>query len=728
MITLEKAIKLQTLQESVNLATDMSDDDLTKIGHNVVDLYDADEASRLPWKKKNKDAISLALQIVEEKSSPWQNAANIKFPLLTLAALQFASRAYPALVKAPDLVKFRVQGKDAEGLKAARAHRISRHMSYQLLEQDESWEEEQDKAYMALPILGCVFKKSYYDPTLDHNCSECVLPMNLSVHYYAKSLEKAERKTHIFPLSERAIRERVLKGIYIDHELSPMPMQSPKDEDNRQGIMPPTDDDIPRNILEQHAYMDFDGDGYAEPYVLTVDQESRKVFRIVSRFKKVITEQSLEIEKHTNRMRELSDAIPQPTGEETEKELELVQRVQTTLQELQARIEMLKGQKPKVLRIDAVEHFTKIPFIPAPDGGFYDIGFGALLSPLNESVNTIINQLVDAGTLQNGSVGFIGKGARIKGGVVRFSPNEWKRVDVAGATLRDSLVPLPVNQPSAVLFQLLGLLISYTERVSSVTDTMTGENPGQNTPAYNMSAMLEQGMQVFNGIFKRVYRAFRSELRKLYDLNAIYMDYHEYFEYLDDEGQISREDYTADVKDLIPAADPNAFSSKEKQAKAQMVSERAQMVPGYDMIKVEQAMMEAADIPNAAELFPVYPDEETGEMRLKFEPPEDPELALKGAEEARRTKEAEDRAKVNMMLASAKLAESEARIVLIYAQAEQAADAPEMMRIKAMLDDLKDQRKTLLEMAKIENDEDSLRAEIAGMSDEDLEKELGLAS
>src|SRR5210317_1898403 len=145
---------------------------------------------------------------------------------------------------------------------------------------------------------------------------------------------------------------------------------------------------------------------------------------------------------------------------------------------------------------------------------------------------------------------------------------------------------------------------------------MVGENPGQNTPAYNMSAMLEQGMQVFNGIFKRIYRSFRSELRKLYSLNSIYMDQYEYFEYQDDEMGISREDYMADPTDLIPAADPNAFSNKEKQTKAMMIAERAMMVPGYDKVKIEQRFLEAMDIPDAAEIFPVQQNPETGGMDL----------------------------------------------------------------------------------------------------------------
>jgi len=205
---LSAKLSLETIQDSKNLVEDLSEDTVNDIGRMVCENYEVDEQSRRKWKIKMEDATELALQLTTPKTYPWPNAANVKFPLLTVASMQFAARAYPALVKAPDLVKYRVQGSDPQGEKAAKAQRISCHMSYQLLDQDEQWEEDQDKAFLALPILGCIFKKSYYDPTLEHNCSKLVLPKNLAVHYYAKSIESAERKTEIFELYDREIRER----------------------------------------------------------------------------------------------------------------------------------------------------------------------------------------------------------------------------------------------------------------------------------------------------------------------------------------------------------------------------------------------------------------------------------------------------------------------------------------------------------------------------------------
>jgi hypothetical protein len=427
--------------------------------------------------------------------------------------------------------------------------------------------------------------------------------------------------------------------------------------------------------------------------------------RVVSRWKSVTTEQALKIEELQKRMRAFAEGLPQLEGPADPMQVEMMRRAEQTIMDMQQQVQKLAEEKPTVLRIEPLEYYTKYSFIPAPDGGFYDLGFGALLGPLNNSVNTLINQLIDSGSLQNGSVGFIGKGARIKGGKLRFSPNEWKRVPVAGGALRDSLVPLPVNPPSPVLFNLLSLLISYTERTSSVSDTMVGENPGQNTPAYNMSAMLEQGMQVFNGIFKRVYRSMRSEFRKLYALNAVYLDQEQYFEYQDSEVEALRTDYTADPKDLIPAADPNAFSNKEKVDKAMLIKQNAMQTPGYDPIQVELKWLEAMDIPDAKQLFPLQMNEQ-GQQQYVFPPQPDPELEIKKADMERRTLEGQARSEQGYFKAEADMMVAEAKVALMYAQAAKDMDEPELERLKLILDELKDKRKTLVDMAKIEADQE----------------------
>ena len=175
-------MKLQKILESSNLAADLSDDKLIEIGNDVVIGYETDLESRKPWEKDLKNWTELALQVASDKTFPWPNAANIKYPLLATAAMQFAARAYPTLIPSNGkVVKCKVIGSDPTGEKSMRAFRVSTHMSYQVMEQMDGWEEDMDKLLIALPISGTCFKKTYWDSSKQQNCSKLVLPKSLVV-------------------------------------------------------------------------------------------------------------------------------------------------------------------------------------------------------------------------------------------------------------------------------------------------------------------------------------------------------------------------------------------------------------------------------------------------------------------------------------------------------------------------------------------------------------------
>jgi hypothetical protein len=138
--------------------------------------------------------------------------------------------------------------------------------------------------------------------------------------------------------------------------------------------------------------------------------------------------------------------------------------------------DVLKLPSGKIVSIKATEHYTKYGFIPAPDGGVYDIGFGILLGPLNESVNTLVNQLVDAGTMANTAGGFLAKGVKLRSGNTTFAPLEWKRVESSGDDLRKSVFPLRsfttfARKPPAV-FAIVPASTSWLTRV--FTDSFNG--------------------------------------------------------------------------------------------------------------------------------------------------------------------------------------------------------------------------------------------------------------
>ena len=270
---------LRAMVEAKNIADTLDEQKLKDIGSECAKGFEYDITTRKDWESNLKEWTKLALQVREEKSWPWPKAANVKYPLLSTAAMQFNARAYPSLIPSNgDVVKVNVVGKDRDGSKLERAKRIGMFMSYQVLYEMQCWEEDMDKLLMMLPIIGTVFKKTYYNPVLKQNVSELVLPENLVVNYWAKSLESAERVSEIIPLSKRLVKEKMMGKTYLDVELGdPIPDPEKLNHAVQQ------DEATPYQIIEQHTYLDLDEDGYAEPYVVTFERTSGQVLRIVAR-------------------------------------------------------------------------------------------------------------------------------------------------------------------------------------------------------------------------------------------------------------------------------------------------------------------------------------------------------------------------------------------------------------------------------------------------------------
>lgn len=590
-------IPLSKLIEQTNIAETLDQELLDKIGQEVYDGYYRDLQSKESWDRQVDEWVKLAAQIIDEKTWPWPKASNVKYPLLATAAMQFAARAYPSLVPADGkVVQFRIVGADPQGEKAIKADKLAKHMNYQLLEDMCDWEEEMDRLLIQLPIVGCLFKKTYFDPIKRRNVSRLVGPKDLVVNYWATSLDTAHRKTEILTMTENQVKSQQLAGIYLEDAELPEPPSQPQvpSKSDVHGNQAPNvrDAATPYIILEQHTYWDLDEDGYQEPYIITIEEQSKKVLRIVARFD--------------------SDGIR--TNEDGD-----------------------------VICIDPVEYYTKYGFIPNPDGGFYDIGFGHLLGPINKSVNTIINQLIDAGTLANLQAGFIGKGLRLKMGEVRFQPGEWKSVNAVGDDIRKQVFPLPTKEPSEVLFKLLGLLIESGRELASVAEIFTGKMPGQNTPATTTQASIEQGMKVFTAIYKRTYRSLTKEFKKIFRLNSLYDENFEKAQLILDE-PISRQDYDPKLYDVCPTADPTAVSSTQKLQKAEMLM---QVVPlGLNMDEVKKRLLEAQEQPNINALL-------NGPDGQPMQPPPDPKAAemqtkMQMEQEKHQMKQASEQLKIQM--------------------------------------------------------------------------------
>jgi len=580
---------------SQNLAEDMHEDKLRKLAADLLTGLESDLDSRSEWESKTEDYLKLAMQVVEHKSTPWPNASNIKFPILSIAAMQFNARMYPALVPGLDIVKGLPVGEDPHGSKAMQSIRVGKHMSFQLLHQMEDWEEDMDKGLFILPMVGTFFKKTYYDSIEEINRSDLILPQDLVVNFYSKSLKSAPRISHLMAMSTNEIYEQMAQGYYADiglfdepikpdegmldrgsnPQMSPMNGSIEAHIDEVQGFTEPSmvDNTMPHDVVEMHCWLDLDEDYYEEPYIVTIHRETQKILRITARYQ--------------------SEGVLVTETEEGEQEL---------------------------LKIIPDEYFTSFRFMHDPQSGVYGIGFGTLLGPINHAVNTLINQLVDSGTLSNLQSGFISPGVKVKGGIFRFKPGEWKLAQIVGDNINNKIMPLPVREPSNVLFLLLGTLTKEAEKMASTMDIMTGEMPGQNTKATVALQAVEQGSKVFKAVSKRLYRAFDKELKKLYKLNSIYLDDNTYFNVLDTAqskpAPIASDDYDLKTVDIMPSSDPTISSQQQMIAKVQAMEIGLQLGT-VNPTEFTKRMAEATEQPDIDKLMDVPPPPPNPEFELE---------------------------------------------------------------------------------------------------------------
>ncbi len=75
-MNLDASLDLKKIVVSENVAGLLSEEDRSKIAHEVIETYQMDLGSRAEWEERMKTALNLALQVAETKTFPWPNAAN----------------------------------------------------------------------------------------------------------------------------------------------------------------------------------------------------------------------------------------------------------------------------------------------------------------------------------------------------------------------------------------------------------------------------------------------------------------------------------------------------------------------------------------------------------------------------------------------------------------------------------------------------------------------------
>lgn len=516
-----------------NITHLIDDETLDKVGQAVVDGFDVDLSSMSDWSDLVETGQQLVKQEKDSRSTHWDGQSNFKSPTLMNAALKFSDRAATELLRQRDIVKTAVIGEDPTGEKAKRADRVAILQNYQVNVDMPEWREEHEKMIYDLPYTGTVFKKTFFDARLGRNDSSLITFPNFVVNQSTTSISRLRRFSEVFDLSENEIKERQEQGIW--RNVSTTVVKKDKDTglstEGSTNVPEQAEDDNFSQFIEQQGFFDLDGDGYQEPYTFTVHRNSAKVMRIVPRFE---PDQVLVKDEVNRRAAKLSDVFDIPN----------VNR--------------------EVVRITPDTNITKYGFIRDPQGDFLDVGFYQLLGALTQSINSVTNQLVDAGTLANlgANTGWLAKGFRKKMGNAPFKPGQMTQTNLSATDLHQGIREMQTREPSPTLFQLMKEMVASSQELSASTD-LAGAL-GTNAAATTTLALVQEKQVSSGAIIQRLHRSMTSEFKKLFVLNAKFLDPEEYQDIVDDPQADFNADFNLKDMDIIPVANPEVSSKIQR--------------------------------------------------------------------------------------------------------------------------------------------------------------------
>ena len=539
-----------------NLADEMSEDALKKLGTELIGQYQGDRDSRNEWEEtyiKGLDQLGLK---IEDRTLPWPGACGVFHPMLTEAVVRFQSQAITEIFPASGPVKTKILGL-ATPEKEEQSQRVQDYMNYLLIDKMTEYRTETEKLLFSLPLAGSAFRKVYYDPNMDRPCAIFVPAEDFIVSYGATDLQMAERATHIMKKNANDVRKLQVSGFYRDIDLpdpSPDPDDIRKKYDELTGDSSTYDFDNRYTLLEMMVNLDLEGfedtdesgepTGIALPYVVTIDISSNNILAIRRNW----------YEKDDNRMMR--------------------------------------------------QHFAHYQYLPGI--GFYGFGLVHLIGGLAKSATSLLRQLVDAGTLSNLPGGLKSRGLRIKGDDTPIMPGEFRDVDIPGGAIRDNISFLPYKEPSATLYQLLGNIVEEGRRFTSASD-MNVADMKQEAPVGTTLAILERAMKVMSAIQSRLHASMKQEFNILVnvirDFTAPAYPYE-----VEPDADIKTEDFD-DRIDVLPVSDPNSATMSQRIMQYQAALQLAQQSPEiYDLPELHRQMLDTLGIRDADKIIPFNDD------------------------------------------------------------------------------------------------------------------------
>lgn len=555
-----------------NLAEDMPLTDIKKLGTDLLQFIENDKESRKDRDTKYAEGIKrTGLGDEAPGGAAFDGASTAVHPMMSKATVYYQSHTINELFPPGGPVRDDIIG-TVTPQRVQKAERKVRHMNWQFKRQMPEFRPQLEKLLSQQPLGGSQYMRIVYDFSKRRPVPMYFPISDVWIPEGASDFYSAERRTVKMVISQTEFEARIRSGYYRRPvSIGPPAMREGESEagkatDKVQGVdRSAINEDGMRTIYICECLCEIedvddvkvagdrpdDGDDFDEedgprPYLLEIDVHSREILSIVRNW------------------------------EETD---DLYQNMCW------------------------IVDFEFIPW-----SGAQSVGMIHLAGSLAGAGTGSLRALLDSAFVNNLPTAIKLKGSGMAGQSIQLNVGQLTEIEggVGAKDIREVIMPLPFNPPSAMLYQLLGWCTEQGEELVRTTFENLSANGGPNMPVGTTLALIEQGLKVLSAIHMRLHGAMDRCIGVLHRINRLYITDKDI---LDDTGEklALKSDYEGPV-DVVPVSDPQVFSDVQRFAQLQIVQGRADMHPElYDARKVEELILERTKLPNAVDLLKPEP-------------------------------------------------------------------------------------------------------------------------
>lgn len=349
-----------------------------------------------------------------------------------------------------------------------------------------------------------------------------------------------------------------------------------------------------------------------------------------------------------------------------------------------------ENEDGELVKVEMCERLTQYRYLPDPEGGPMGLGWGILLGPMFDAINTNVRQLIDGGTLANAAANSglyapdaaSGRGNATEARAIELRLGQLTPIKTRGnSNLSQNIMQFPFSGPNVTLFNLVQWLV---ENMRNMTSSATAIESSPNEAAALYLAKLQQGLKAPNLIIMRVYECQTQEIKKIEALDLKHFNDKKYNKVLDGNYSM-RADFEQDDCDISLTADPSHGSDVERAARAQAILQEAKEQP-TQILNVRQAYidwLESLNAPNVDMLAPEQEGPDPMQQLMVAQMQKDAEMEQRGQQlreqdlqiKARKQQLEEQRMALEvakeMKAAGIDTDEAQARIAKLYAETQQ---------------------------------------------------------